>query len=53
MKRILSFSLAMLLLGGCTSAAAPGADNVVDQVEKAEELEKQVEERNSQFDETP
>ena len=53
MRRIPALLAAALILGGCTSGAAPGADDVVDQVEKAEDLEKQVEERNAEFESTP
>jgi len=53
MRTLCAVLVATLVLGGCSSGAAPGAEDVVDQVEKAERLEEQVEERNSQFDSTP
>ena len=41
------------ILGGCSSAAGPGADGVLKQVDKAKQVEKQVEERNSGLDQIP
>ena len=44
---------AAVLGAGCTSGAAPGADDVVNQTEKAEQLEKDLEERNEELEGQP
>ena len=38
MKPLLIPLTAAILIGGCTSAAAPGSDDVLDQVDKAKEV---------------
>lgn len=53
MSRLLCAAVTAVVFGACSSAAAPGADNVLHQVDKAKQVEKQVEERNAQFDESP
>ena len=45
--------MAVLVLGGCTSGGAPGAENVIDQTEKAEELTDELEERNEELETQP
>ena len=53
MKRIVTLALAVALLGGCSSAAAPGAENVIDQVDKAKDVQNQMNERNEELETTP
>ena len=54
MKRFVVILMsAALLAAGCTSGAAPGADDVVNQTEKAKQLEKDLEERNSELEDQP
>lgn len=53
MRSVLAASVTALLLVSCTSGAAPGSGEVVEQVEKARDLEEQVEERNSELAPTP
>lgn len=42
---------AAILLGGCSSAAAPGADDVLDQVDKAKKVQEQAEHHNADIEE--
>ena len=50
MKSALAAGLtALVLLGGCSSGAAPGSGDVVDQVDKATDVGAKVEERNSEL----
>ncbi len=53
MKRILVAAPMALLLAGCSSGAAPGAENVVDQTEKAEDVKDQLEDRNAELEDQP
>ena len=50
MKRIVTLALAATLLGGCSSGAAPGAGNVVDQVDKAKDVQNQMNDRNAELE---
>ena len=42
---------AAILLGGCSSAAAPGADNVLDQVDKAKQAGDITDQHNNDIEE--
>ena len=53
MKPLLVPLTAAILLGGCSSAAAPGADDMLKQVDKAKQVEQQVEERNAELEAQP
>lgn len=53
MKRLLAVAVAAMALGGCSSAAAPDADNVLKQVEKAEDVQEQVDQRNAELEAQP
>ena len=53
MRRVRAFLFVVAVLGACTSGAAPGAEQVLEQTEKAKQLGEQVDERNSQFGTTP
>lgn len=53
MKRLFVPVLAAIALAGCSSAAAPGADDVLRQVEKAEQVQEQVDQRNTELEAQP
>lgn len=42
--------IAAALLGGCSSAAAPGSETVLNQVDKAKQAQEQAEARNAELD---
>ena len=46
MKPLLVPLTAAILLGGCSSAAAPGADDVLNQVDKAEDVGQTADQHN-------
>lgn len=46
MKPLLVPLTAAILLGGCSSAAAPGADDVLNQVDKAKDVGKTADQHN-------
>lgn len=46
MKPLLVPLTAAILLAGCSSAAAPGADDVLDQVDKAKDVGQTAGQRN-------
>jgi hypothetical protein len=50
--RLLAVPLtAAILLGGCSSAAAPGADDVLDQVDKAKQAGDVADQHNADIEE--
>ena len=54
MKRlVVLFASAAIVAAGCSSCAAPGADDVLKQTEKAEKLKEDVEERNAELEGQP
>lgn len=50
MKPLLVPLTAAILLGGCSSAAAPEADNVLNQVDKAEDVQETADKHNAEID---
>ena len=50
MKPLLVPLTAAILLGGCSSAAAPGADDVLNQVDKAEQVQDAADKHNAEIE---
>ena len=51
MRPLLVPLTAAILLGGCSSAAAPGADDVLDQVDKAKDVGQTADQHNDAIEE--
>ncbi len=50
MRQLLIPLTAAILVGGCSSAAAPGADDVLNQVDKAKQVQEDADRHNAELE---